>query len=285
VARREGHWNVGNRTDCGCFNYGRSIFQGLDNGLYRESNGLRRRQSGHNLQLNKDINGIRAAHKGLWGNTSGSISLEASMIFPWVLMITFLLLLFSLFISQGATLYYSASITAERAAFVWSNSAKDQRTGAYPQGQYDGLYWRLFDDGLVEGLFGLVSDHPVTSIEISPGMEGSLGSSSADKLRRTSRQTAASHRLGTGVIRYRNMGIKSEIEVDMNGLWLAEPLSLLRGEGAATAKTSALVVEPTEFLRSFDLVRIYASKMRTAPEGAAGWREKAGGVLRKLAGK
>jgi hypothetical protein len=207
------------------------------------------------------------------------------MIFPWVLMMTFLVLMFSLFVSQGATLYYSTSITAERAAFAWSNSEKDPLTGAYPQGQYDGLYWRLFDDSLVDGIFGLASEHPVTSIEISPGMEGGKGSTAADKLRKSSFQTAASHRLGTGTISYHNIGVMRDIKVNMTGLWQAKPLAWLRGEGAATAEASALVVEPTEFLRSFDLVRYYASKMKEAPEGTASWRDKAGAVLRKRMGK
>lgn len=207
------------------------------------------------------------------------------MIFPWVLIMTFLLLMFSLFVSQGATLYYSASVTAERTAFAWSNSAKDPLTGAYPQGQYDGLYWRLFDDGLVDGLFGLASEDPVTSIGISPRMEGSQGSTAADKLRKTSLQTAASHRLGTGNISYHNIGVVRDIKVDMTGLWQANSLAWLHGDGTATAEASALVVEPTEFLRSFDLVRYYASRMNDAPEGAASWRNKAGAVLRKLMGK
>jgi hypothetical protein len=207
------------------------------------------------------------------------------MIFPWVLMMTFLVLLFSLFVSQGATLYYSASITAERAAFAWSNSEKDPLTGSYPQGQYDGLYWRLFDDGLVDGLFGLASEHPVTTIEISPGMEEGEGSSAADKLRKTSFHTAASHRLGTGTISYRNIGVMRDIKVNLTGLWQANSLIWLRGEGAAMVEASAMVVEPTEFLRSFDLVRYYASKMKEAPEGAASWRDKAGAILRKRIGK
>ncbi|MCD9024027.1 hypothetical protein K7P76_19640 [Cohnella sp. NL03-T5] len=224
---------------------------------------------------------IRSDKDGLWGNREGSISLEASMVFPWVLMMTFLLLLFSLFISQGAILYYSSSITAERTAFVWSNSGKDALTGAYPQGQYDGLYWRLFDDSLVQGLFGLASGNYSTSIEIRHGMEGSQGSSAEDKLRKIGSQTATVHRLGIGGISYRNIGVKREIEVNMTSVWLAKPLTWLRGEDAATAAVAALVVEPTEFLRSFDLVRYYASKMKAAPGGAAAWRDKAGAILRK----
>jgi hypothetical protein len=203
------------------------------------------------------------------------------MVFPWVLMITFLLLLFSLFISQGALLYYSSSITAERSAFSWSNSAKDVRTGAYPQDQYDGLYWRLLEDNLVEGLFGLVTERKGISIEINPGMTGSEGSSATDKLRKIGSQMALTHKDLTGVMSYRNIGVKQEIGVNLTSGWLPKPLIWLRGENTAEAQVSAVVVEPTEFIRSFDLVRYYTSKMKTAPEGANTYRDKAAVVLRK----
>lgn len=216
-----------------------------------------------------------------WGNTSGSISLEASLVFPWVLMLTFLLLFFSLYISQGALLYYSSSIMAERTAFSWTNSAKDAQTGAYPQGEYDGLYWRLTDDSLVQGLFGLVAESNGAGIEIHAGMAGGEGSKAIDKLRRIGFETASSHNVGAGEMRYRNIGIKREIEVDLTSNWLAQPLIWLRGGGAAKTEVNALVVEPPEFQRSFDLIRYYASKMKSSPQGESAYRDQAGGVLQK----
>lgn len=223
----------------------------------------------------------RSLKFGCSGNTSGTISLEASMVFPWVLMLTFLLLFFSLFISQRALLYYSTSIMAERTAFSWSNSAKDARTGAYPPGQYDGLYWRLTDDSLVQGLFGLATDNQGTGVEINPEMTKGESSSANDKLKRAGFEIASSHRLGTGEMNYRNIGVKREIQVSLTSVWLAKPLASFRGNKAAEADISALIVEPAEFLRSFDLIRYYASKMKAAPQGQSAYREKAGGVLQK----
>jgi hypothetical protein len=217
----------------------------------------------------------------VWENTSGSINLEASMVFPWVLMMTFLLLLFSLYVSQGALLYYGSTITAERAAFVWSNSAKDSRTGTYPPGQYDGLYWRLLDDQLLEGLLGLATERQDVNVELYPGMVDGSGSSTSDKLRKIGHQLNAAQAGGKGFIRYRNIGVKREIGVNLTSGWLPEPLIRFHGGGAATAETSALVVEPVEFLRSFDLVRYYATKMKAAPEGAETYRDNAAAVLRK----
>ncbi|QMV43361.1 hypothetical protein [Cohnella cholangitidis] len=178
-------------------------------------------------------------------------------------------------------MYYSSSILAERTAFSWSNSAKNSLTGAYPDGQYDGLYWRLTDDSLVQGLFGLVSDNESAVIEVYSGMPGGEGSKSTDKLRRAGFDTAASHNVGTGRMNYRNIGIKREIEVSLTSVWTARPLIWLRGGGAAEADVSALVVEPAEFLRTFDLMRYYASKMKESREGETAYRDKAGGVLNK----
>ncbi len=218
-----------------------------------------------------------------WRNDSdGSISLEASMVFPWVLMITFLLLLFALFVSQGALLYYSSSIMAERTAFSWSNSTKDARTGAYPPGQYDGIYWRLTDDALVQGLFGLVADKgAAASVIVDSELASGQGQSAEDKLKRLGYETASVHRMGAGEMNYSNAGIKREIEVKLTGSWIAEPLSWMRGDGEAEAETTALIVEPAEFIRSFDLVRYYASRIKGAGAGGDAYRDKAGGVLRK----
>ncbi|RED54757.1 TadE family protein [Cohnella lupini] len=217
-----------------------------------------------------------------WKDSDGSVSLEASMVFPWVLMITFLLVVFALFISQRALLYYSSTVMAERTAFSWSNSTKDSRSGAYPQGQYDGLYWRLTDDALVRGLFGLVTDQEAaTSVRIDSEMVEGQGRNAENKLQRIGYETASVHRMGTGEIDYRNAGINRQIEVRVTGNWIAEPLSWIRGDGETETEVTALIVEPAEFIRSFDLVRYYASRIKEAGAGGDAYRDKAGGVLQK----
>lgn len=211
-----------------------------------------------------------------WRNSSGSVTLEASMVFPWILMITFVLLLFSLFIGQGSLLYYSSSINVERSAFNWSNSAKDSRTGAYPPNVYDGLYWRLLNDALVDGLFGLTTEDEGVQVPIRSGTNESGRASASDKLRKTASLMSESV---TGYIHYRNIGVKQQIGIQASSSWVPAPLIWLRGEDGAVSNVSALVVEPPEFVRSFDLVRYYAKKMQKAPEGAVAFRDKAATVL------
>ena len=57
-------------------------------------------------------------------------------------------------VTDRALHYYTSSIASERAAFAWPHSSANVRTGGYPPGAYDGLYWRLKDDALLVGLFG-----------------------------------------------------------------------------------------------------------------------------------
>ncbi|MFC4601020.1 hypothetical protein [Cohnella hongkongensis] len=213
--------------------------------------------------------------------TAGSFTLEASMLLPWVVMLTFLLLLFSLYMSQGALLYYSSAVMAERAAYSWANSSADIRTGGYPAGQHDGLYWRLSDDALVQGLFGMASDEAGASVEVYAGMSEGEGSGAAAKLRKAAYATSAKHNAGAGELSYYNIGVKRRIDAELRSRWLAVPLVRFRGGGPAEAHVSALVVEPAEFVRAFDLIRYYAAKLQNAPEGEANYRSQAGEVLNK----
>lgn len=204
------------------------------------------------------------------------------MVLPWIVMITLLLLLFSLFVTQRALLYYSSSISAERAAFGWSNSSKDTRTGAYPTGQYDGLYWRLLDDRLVKGIFGISSENEVSEVKIelhSRPVEAS--SNVSTKLWKQAVPLMSTQESLGGVISYRNIGVKRQIGVSLTTSWSPKALVWMRGEAANAVQAKSLVVEPTEFIRTFDLASYYASKMKSASEGSLAYRKKAGAVLLK----
>jgi hypothetical protein len=200
------------------------------------------------------------------------------MVLPWVMVFSFLVLLFALYVSQSSLLYYSASITAERTAFDWSNSAKDARTGAYPAGQYDGLYWRIKDDALLQGWLGFVTGEGGVSVPIDPSSgEESGGGSAKDKLVKWGASMPGLTSV-SGTIAYRNIGIKSTVSVKARSSWLPAALVRFSGQRQASAEVSALVVEPTELMRTFDLIRYYSAKKKDSP-GA--YREKAAEVLRK----
>lgn len=206
---------------------------------------------------------------------SGSFTLEATMVLPLAMILTCLTLLFALFVSQGSVLYYGASVTAERAAFAWSNSAKDARTGAYPEGRYDGLYWRLTNDALLQGWLGLATGDGDVSVPLESAGVAANGASPKDKLAKWGASMPAS---ATGSIAYRNVGVTSDVTVEASAAWLPEALVRFRGQERASAKTSAVVVEPTELIRTFDLIRYYSAKMKAGSDGGS-LRGKAADVL------
>ncbi|WEK55085.1 MAG: pilus assembly protein [Candidatus Cohnella colombiensis] len=212
------------------------------------------------------------APSSLRRNTSGSFTLEASMILPWVFMLSMVVLLFSLFIWQSTALYYRSSIAAERAAYSWSNSAKDIHTGRYPEGQYDGLYWRLTDDALFQSWFGLASGNPGVRVNISSGNVNVQGSSAAAKLRKIGARMPSAIQ---GSLSYDNIGIRQMVTVQTTASWLPQALVWMNGQQQATNKVTALVVEPTEFLRTFDLIRYYSAKFKSSMQDSKSKKEQA----------
>lgn len=198
------------------------------------------------------------------------------MVLPLAMILTCMTLLFALFSSQTSVLYYGASITAERAAFGWSNSAKDPRTGEYPSGRYDGLYWRIANDALLRGWLGLATGEGDVRVPLGKAEPTEGGSSVSGKL---AKFAAAMPAPASGSIAYRNVGVVSEVTVEGGASWLPEALVGFRGQRRASAKTSALVVEPTELIRTFDLIRYYTAKAKKDPQGGGTLLRKAADVL------
>lgn len=78
----------------------------------------------------------------------GSFTLEASIIFPMLLIIVLLFVFFSLVIYEKVTLQYKANQIASRMAQTWRSSTMDVQTGELNKSDYvinngDGLYWRI----------------------------------------------------------------------------------------------------------------------------------------------
>lgn len=85
----------------------------------------------------------------LRNNQDGSFTIEASLLFPMLLIMTIALIFFCLIVFEKVVLHQRAQIIANRAAYVWDNSSKNITTGAFNKytsdpDSTDGLYWRLF---------------------------------------------------------------------------------------------------------------------------------------------
>lgn len=208
----------------------------------------------------------------------GALTVEASLVFPWMLIMTFLLILSSLVIADRTLLYYASSAAGERAAFSWAHSKGDFRTGAYPAGEYDGLYWRLTDDAMLSGLFGWTLDSGDVRVPLG-GARKQEGNLTEGKLGKAANLLSDE---AEGYIAYKNRVWKREIAVAASGGEMPAPLRRLwgaAGSQADAASVTAVVTEPAEWIRTFELIRYYRAKMKTKGQGAEEYWKRTAAVL------
>ncbi|WP_280772015.1 TadE/TadG family type IV pilus assembly protein [Salipaludibacillus daqingensis] len=182
-------------------------------------------------------------------NTSGSFTIEASMLFPMILIITFLLIFFSIVIYHKAMLQFEANRIADEMAYTWNNSSKDARTGEfneYTTDNDDGLYWRIADNHFLEQ-FGIPR----------------LGGESALVQTKTSRFTSNYE----VEVQFQNQLLGNQIEVTIqqpvplpSGFTDVFGLSVLHGNSTRT------ITEPTELIRNTDFVVYFTEKAHSSAE-------------------
>ena len=141
---------------------------------------------------------------------------------------------------------------ADRLGFVWDNSYKDIDTGKFNKYTTfdggDGLYWRS-NQFINEYIINIFTSED--NSEISLGQTG--GSLPQKKLGRASKYILPAG--ATGKARIDSNIVGGTIEVELKGP-LSFPKSVTRILGIDTieAKATHSVTEPTEFIRSTDLV-------------------------------
>lgn len=205
----------------------------------------------------------------------GSMTLEAAIILPWIMLLTFLLILLAVYVMNRSTHYYSVSVTAARTAFAWPHSSANLKTGGYPDGGYDGLYWRLKDDALLAGLFGWGAGDGEAAVKIGGGP---YGGSSRDLIESKLYRAAAALPDGMeGKVAYRNRIGLREVTINATGTASPDPLRQMWpsfGRGAS-ATVSAVVNEPAEWVRTFQLARYYLARLRQDGDDADRLRRRA----------
>ncbi|MFD1017671.1 TadE/TadG family type IV pilus assembly protein [Thalassobacillus hwangdonensis] len=197
-----------------------------------------------------DILKIRRFRK----NETGSFTIEASIVFPILLILTLCLIFFSLVIYQKAMLHYSANTIADRLAYTWDNSKKDWATGEFAANDYttfdggdDGLYWRFTNNNFFEQ-FGVnlpLGDSGVMNRKLDRAKEGDLPFGAAAD------------------ISYENDLTGNHIVVK-----LRSPVKIpaftrdLFGIDEIAVETSRRVNEPVEFMRNVDFVAYSMEELR-----------------------
>lgn len=185
------------------------------------------------------------------------------MVLPIILCITMLLLFFCLYAYQKSMLLQVAASASEQAAFNWDNSHK-AKDGSFTAGEYDTLYWRIGDDRLLSGLFGLGSDESATGITL-PSEEGDGG------LPEIKLGNAAVRIPGemTGEMNYSYSLSGRAVSTRVSKMLQLPVIDELLSDGAQPeADSRSLIVEPVEFIRTVDLMRYYGAKFRGTSGGS-----------------
>lgn len=199
----------------------------------------------------------------------GSFTIEASLLLPIVMGITMLLLFFSLYSYQKSMLLQVASTASERAAYNWENSNRAV-DGEFSAGNYDSLYWRIGEDGLLSSLFGIGANSGSTAIVLPGEEEGEAagGELPAVKLWQAA-QIVPGNMTGGMSYTYELTGrrISAELKQVLNLPVLDD---MLADEAAPEVTADSYVTEPVEFIRTVDLMRYFGDKFQGEPAAKPG---------------
>lgn len=204
----------------------------------------------------------------------GSFSLEASLVFPTLLLIIFVMLFFCLYIYQKSILIQVASTASERAAYSWDNSFRDPHTGAFTQGQRDSLYWRLKDDVMLDFLFSWAGNSHSESVQVPT--DSDTGSLPAQKL------SHAENEMPTGLqghMTYENSFVHRKVTTELNKIVKVPLLNQFLDQTDLQGKMSSGVVEPVEWIRIVEMMRYYGAKFMGRGTGEKVEPSVAGQVL------
>lgn len=193
----------------------------------------------------------------------GSFTLESALVMPILLLMVLIFLLFGLYTYQKVVLYYSAGVTAERAAFSWDNSSKDPRSGIAPSGSYDELYWRVGSDKMLESVLGLPAGSGSETAVTVPQDDNAAESAdlASFKLIGASRWLSDVRPAFQGEAEYENSLVQRSIQVKLQQPITLRALELMLGKQEPKEVAAAGIVDPVEFIRSVDLARYYGAKL------------------------
>ncbi|WP_117168153.1 hypothetical protein [Paraliobacillus sediminis] len=183
-------------------------------------------------------------------------TLETTLIFPTIFIVTIAMILFSLVIYQKVVIFQRAHIIAERVAFTWDNSEKDFETGAFEIYEYpsmddqDGLYWRTnyIGETFIKKVFGDdIGDSGVTD----------------DKIEHANTGGQAMFPSGNVTIEApASVAINPQVKVTVTGNLKVPDIVGLISSGDFEATAYASVKDPVELIRMTDFIIQYGMEIK-----------------------
>lgn len=201
----------------------------------------------------------------------GTAALEASLVFPLILLITCAFMFFGMLMYMKVLTAHAAVYAVERSALIWDNSHKDPVTGEFDPDQHDSLYWRVMQDQLLNTVFSGLDKEQATGVQLP------ASASSNDNLSERKLMSGGAFIRSPlqGEIHYLNHMVERHVTAELNHSARSSMLEMMTAtqveiEGEAVG----IIVEPTEFIRTVEFVRYMTTKMKSltalgaSPEGA-----------------
>lgn len=189
----------------------------------------------------------------------GTLMIEASLVLPIILYSTIAIVFFGMYMYLMVMTNHAAALASDRGAVVWDNSHKAPKTGQFPAFEKDPLYWRLFQDKMLDRVFGggfaggggytiqLPASHASGSL---PEKKMSLG---AEFLPHSY----------FGEVSFGNAVIERTLTATVKQEAFGQSFERMTGFGIKLEGTSvSAIVEPVEFIRTVELARYMTTKIQ-----------------------
>ena len=183
-------------------------------------------------------------------DNKGSMTLEATLVFPSLFLFILLTTFVCIIVFQMGMAKYAAYQVSNTVAFNYSSSKKDEN-GMLASPEYltgnsagDGLYWRL-GEGMSEvlGQFGFSGGSNLEGQKFSPYAGQSYKSISIDNISST----------GT-VFLYKKIDVETSI-----GIYIPEFAQNISGAEKVKGKSSSIVTDTPELVREYNFIKFLLS--------------------------
>ncbi|GEM_PF-567931 len=202
-------------------------------------------------------------------NTSGSITIEAAIVVPTIILVLIALIVAFMILYQKAILVKAATQAAQQGAEIWTDSRKDIMDGSWDNTkERDSLYFRLFDSSFsASSTMDLVSETKQEWEKTGNSIKGAKTLKVFNCVKTGLKRGLMKPKITKVDLDYTNcmvegkldITITQEIEIPLG--WIK---SFFDGKNTLTltAKGVAVVEQPAEYIRNIDFALEYASKLK-----------------------
>lgn len=190
----------------------------------------------------------------------GSVTIEAAIVFPIIMLSTCVLLMFGMMMYMKVLAIHAAANASERSTVVWNNSHKEPSSGEVASNQYDNLYWRALQDQMLDQLFGGSARNEMHKIHLP----AKLGEDAVKLVERKLSLGASSVYLPMeGEISYENRLFERTVKAEVRHPSRSTMLEKMTGvRMQVEGEAMGVITEPVEFIRTVELVRYMSVKLQ-----------------------